>query len=493
MAKTSNLIFFLLCTTLAIKTSAQNHAAYESSIDFPFGQVNPDAPNELSDFADLIGECDCKSVRRTGQDWGDTTSMVWRFKYIMNGMAVQDEVIRSDGKHAGSIRQYNPDSLLWYVHYYSSNFPINKLSVWEGNKTDKGDIVLFKEQKSPNGIDGYYRITFSEISKRGFNWDGDWISKDASIVFPTWKIACTKKNMIGHTVQQITRDQKSIPISLWYPVANSGNAPKSTYQNYVNHISSEKTEKENRETYLRILNSFEEIDTTIDVDDFLNTRTEAYENAPSINQKHPLILICGANPIYHIELAEKLASKGYVVASFPRLGKQKGERLSFDTQGSAEFQEDIKAVVHYLSKKPYIDTTHLSFVTWSFEGIPCLEYAQSNAHVKLFLSFDSSIGYDYGGNLLKNKKFAFEQNMNFPVIHYTSSKIEHGKNFDFLNTLEKQKNPIQINKNIELSHGEFTSILSIDIAKLKMGVKNSNYLFLLDAAIEEIEKLLPVE
>lgn len=166
--------------------------AYEVSENYPFGRLNPDAPEQLGDFADLIGQCECKSVNRIDQTtWADTVSMLWTFKYIMNGMGVQDETWKDNGVYAGSIRQFNADSSSWYVHYYTSAFPTPTLSSWNGGKKD-GNIVLYKEQQAPNGMDGFYRITFYDMRKNGFNWKGEWVTPDESIVYPTWRIFCTK-------------------------------------------------------------------------------------------------------------------------------------------------------------------------------------------------------------------------------------------------------------------------------------------------------------
>ncbi len=189
--KTTSLLVFLL---LVFPLFTMGQYAYDSSSEYPFGLPNPEAPQELLDFAPLIGECDCISVSRNAdQSWGEPIDMTWRFKYIMNGLGVQDETLKADGKHSGSIRQFVKDSTRWYVHYYSSNAPSTVLPAWEGNKGENGDIVLYREQKAPNGLDGFYRLTFSEIQASGFKWIGEWVNTEETITYPTWKIDCTKK------------------------------------------------------------------------------------------------------------------------------------------------------------------------------------------------------------------------------------------------------------------------------------------------------------
>ncbi|UJH66627.1 DUF4440 domain-containing protein [Allomuricauda sp. SCSIO 65647] len=175
---------------------------YEPSAEHPYGLPNPKAPKELLDFAPLIGECNCKSqMRNQDGTWAETTSMLWRFKYIMNGHAVQDETLKPDGGYSGSIRQFIPDSTRWYVHYYSNKGLSTVLPAWEGTKQENGDILLYREQKAPNGMDGYYRITFSEIDDNGFKWAGEWVNIDETIVYPTWKIDCTNGKIKSGNIQ----------------------------------------------------------------------------------------------------------------------------------------------------------------------------------------------------------------------------------------------------------------------------------------------------
>ncbi|MCF7561104.1 hypothetical protein L3X39_10695 [Sabulilitoribacter multivorans] len=141
----------------------------------------------------MIGECHCKSTaRKQDGTWAGEIDMIWRFKYIMNGMAVQDETLKADGGHSGSIRQFNADSSKWYVHYYSSKGIPKILPAWEGEKKED-KIVLYREQKAPNGMDGSYRLTFYDMSETGYKWIGEWVDKSETVVYPTWKINCTRK------------------------------------------------------------------------------------------------------------------------------------------------------------------------------------------------------------------------------------------------------------------------------------------------------------
>ena len=182
-------------TLLLLFFSVSAFSQYDNDFSdkYPFGKAHPNAPEQLKDFDALIGECNCKSeTRKQDGSWNSATDMVWRWKYIMNGMAIQDETLKADGKHSGSIRQFIPDSSRWYVHYYSSGSPSTTLPTWEGNKTEEGKIVLYRDQKAPNGMEGYYRLTFYDISKSGYKWIGEWVDKTETVIYPTWKIDCKR-------------------------------------------------------------------------------------------------------------------------------------------------------------------------------------------------------------------------------------------------------------------------------------------------------------
>lgn len=186
-------LFFILTFSM-ISFSQNEKPLYEPNKKNAFGKYNPKAPKQVQDYASLIGKSKCKSERRNpDRSWAKPVNMIWTWKYIMNGTAVQDMTFKEDGSHGGSLRQYNIDSLKWYVHYYATKVASPKLGTWSGNKTKDGSIVLYKDQKAPNGIEGFSRLTFYDISNKGYKWKGEWVDKSETVVFPFWKIECTKE------------------------------------------------------------------------------------------------------------------------------------------------------------------------------------------------------------------------------------------------------------------------------------------------------------
>ena len=190
---TKVLLSFIASILLTIVLDGQSQYLFEPSAEHPFGLPNPEAPKEILDFAPLIGENHCISTSRGGnQEWTEPVDMTWRFKYILNGHGVQDETLKADGQHSGSIRQFIPDSNKWYVHYYSTLGPTTILPSWEGNKTKEEEIILYRPQIAPNGMEGFYKINFYDITDTTFKWLGEWVTPDESFSYPTWKIECVK-------------------------------------------------------------------------------------------------------------------------------------------------------------------------------------------------------------------------------------------------------------------------------------------------------------
>lgn len=187
----NNILLLILLLSLTTINAQYDYQVSEAN---PYGLPNPIAPKQITDYEAMIGKCNCTSTRRNqDKTWTEPENIIWTWKYIMNGMGVQDETLKPDGSYSGSIRQFIADSSRWYVHWYSSKTPSTKFPTWEGNKKENGNIVLYKEQMAPNGTEGFYRLTFYDISKAGYKWVGEWVDKTETVVFPTWKIDCKRE------------------------------------------------------------------------------------------------------------------------------------------------------------------------------------------------------------------------------------------------------------------------------------------------------------
>ena len=187
-------IFCILFCSSFIYSQENNFGTFNPSEIFPYGLPNTQTGEQIKDFNEMIGICDCRSVRRKpDQTWQDTLNMVWKFKYILNGNAVQDETWHENGFFATSIRQFQPDSLNWIVSYYGTKFIPPSVRVWKGNRIGN-EIVLKMPPKSPGGLDGINRLTYYDISNSGFKWKGEWTDLEEKNVYPFWTIDSKRRN-----------------------------------------------------------------------------------------------------------------------------------------------------------------------------------------------------------------------------------------------------------------------------------------------------------
>ena len=76
-----SLLFCIILTPLFVFSQNNMVMNYEPGPSQPYGALNPNAPKELSDFAPLIGTCDCESVsRKVDQTWAAPQKMTWTFR-----------------------------------------------------------------------------------------------------------------------------------------------------------------------------------------------------------------------------------------------------------------------------------------------------------------------------------------------------------------------------------------------------------------------------
>ncbi len=182
----------VLLTLLVWHIDAQHDLPYEPNADHPYGLANQAVGDQINDWEPLIGISHCQSVQRNPDGtWQDTIQMVWTWKYILNGTAVQDISLKAGKLYSTSIRQFHPDSNQWMVTYFSYPGVSAAPGTWRGGKMGD-EIVLNQPQKAPNGMDGNSRLTFYDMTPSGFSWKGEWVKDDASITYPFWTIKCTK-------------------------------------------------------------------------------------------------------------------------------------------------------------------------------------------------------------------------------------------------------------------------------------------------------------
>jgi hypothetical protein len=147
-----------------------------------FGELNPDAPAELSRFGFLIGEWRFEAkVKFPSGEWRFFQGM-WIGRYILDGHAIADEYRMTDmsGKLVVlglNLRAYDPSKQSWNIKW------LNGLAgTWMdltppelGGVTYHGQSIIyaFKELTPIDSTHAYTRATYTNDAQNHFTWRGE--------------------------------------------------------------------------------------------------------------------------------------------------------------------------------------------------------------------------------------------------------------------------------------------------------------------------------
>ncbi len=165
-----------------VKSSILNN--YETNSANVFGSKNPEAAPEASQFDFMIGTFDCDDEIRNPADGKRYRSKsVWSTAYFLNGFGVQDKYW-SPFTVSSSTRLFDTKKGKWIVTYFQSQ-PVYLTGVWEGQK--EGEKMIMRQQNG--SVES--RLTFSNISKNGFDWIGERVEGEQ--ISSGWNISCKRR------------------------------------------------------------------------------------------------------------------------------------------------------------------------------------------------------------------------------------------------------------------------------------------------------------
>lgn len=166
-----------LCLVLCPLLSGPPAAAQEpgATEGFDPGRVHPDAPPETAQFGRLAGIWDVEmDVRRPDGSWSEEPLVAeWRFRYVLDGFAVQDDwYAPPPGAPAGdgpsqrgtNLRIYDPEAERWEVAYASNTQ--KQLSTFEARAEGEDRIVMTGLHASGHSS----RTTFYDVTAESFAW-----------------------------------------------------------------------------------------------------------------------------------------------------------------------------------------------------------------------------------------------------------------------------------------------------------------------------------
>jgi len=144
--------------------------------DKEYGNPNPKAPPELSQFAFIIGKWRC-DARVKGEDgtW-QPYQATWVGRYILDGYVIADEYRMTNQKgelivHGMNFRSYSVEKKTWVMRWLSATG-----SFWVELGPEKlGGVRVAPKTITFNLIDTFApdaltRVSFSNISESHFTW-----------------------------------------------------------------------------------------------------------------------------------------------------------------------------------------------------------------------------------------------------------------------------------------------------------------------------------
>lgn len=187
---TISVLFFNSCNTT--KESSENK---EGNINqFKVGKLSPDAPPETKLMGQLAGAWNAEQTI-IGKDgtWssGRKSKGIWRWYYILDGQAIQDDWISIDSlnrkKAVGTnIRIYNPDDKLWYMAWIDKTH--RRLATFTATN-DSGNVVM--DGTNSNGR--HIHNIFYNIKPDTFDWKQEWTFDEGKNWVAVAKIHCTRR------------------------------------------------------------------------------------------------------------------------------------------------------------------------------------------------------------------------------------------------------------------------------------------------------------
>lgn len=149
------------------------------------GEAHPDAPEQLAEFAFMVGEFDTKEEIRNGDGSWRKSEATWNAAYFLSGFGIRDYYWNQKERFAtANIRVYDPEANRWYVTFFS--MPGNSFSSWEGGRVGDKMVMRPRGASGPNGS----RLTFFNIDEGGYDWVSESVRGDT--VTQSWREFATR-------------------------------------------------------------------------------------------------------------------------------------------------------------------------------------------------------------------------------------------------------------------------------------------------------------
>src|SRR5258707_2599902 len=207
----------------------------------------------------------------------------------------------------------------------------------------------------------------------------------------------------GDSIRATPDKGRLIRVSMWYPAVPVKGAETMRYGDYFHYDGdndfrelNDQLEKGDRAGWLEDLKEVSSSGSEIFAK-LCATPVAAIRNARSASGRFPVVFYAGglgSAADANVELAEYLASHGYIVATVPQLGPSAEEidLLATTAQEADVHVRDLEFALKVLRDLPHVSVADLAIAGHSAGGVAALQFAVRTTRVNVVVGLDGSYG-----------------------------------------------------------------------------------------------------
>ncbi len=280
---------------------------------------------------------------------------------------------------------------------------------------------------------------------------------------------------VGYRIEHLHDSNRSFPvgsendrpiqISLWYPASGVDGHSLITLKDYFLSAATEIDFSEPDDA--RRAQHLEEVreaalgagaDSTR-FDHLLALETTAYRDASAASGPFPLVIFVpgfGAPAFQNTVACEYLASNGFVVASFPSVGRDSRE-MTNDESGVTAQVRDIQFVIDAVRDLAPVDPERVGLIGYSWGGLTTTLSAMRGAEIAALVAIDSTLMVKKGHALARTLHGYDPESLRMPVMLMIAAAQEwKERDVSFFDELSGSAVLVRFH---DFKHGDFASTI----------------------------------
>jgi pimeloyl-ACP methyl ester carboxylesterase len=266
---------------------------------------------------------------------------------------------------------------------------------------------------------------------------------------------------------------RPIRISLWYPAVAATGAEPMRYGDYFHFDGpsdfkslDDSLEQSDRESWISDLAEISPNARELFAK-LLATRAAAFANPPIAWGHFPVVLYApglGARADSNVELAEFLASHGYVVAVVPQLGASEADLANGSSPGEIALHVcDMEVAADALRREAGVDMTKVAVIGHSAGGIAALDFAMRHPETEAVVGLDGSYGFSGGERIFRRVPGYAPRDVRASILDLRRANGVQGADLDLSAIFEATSADRYVVTFAHMFHGDFTEFAPIGL------------------------------